>query len=96
MGMDTHVEGFKPPDEKWQQMRAVWEACTAAKIGIPRDVERYFDGEAPDPHGVQISESDLRACGALRDWKDGMRKGREVDVTKLPPDVTVVRFFNSW
>ena len=94
--MSTNVVGFKPPDEKWQRMRAVWDACTTAGIEIPREVDRFFDGRAPDPNGVEIDEDRLRDAGCLREWSDHYRQGFEVDVAKLPKDVTVIRFYNSW
>lgn len=96
MGMSTHVVGFKPPDDKWRKMKAAYEACQMAGIDPPEEVEDFFDGEPPDDNGVEIDESALAESGALREWKDEYREGFEIDVPKLPPDVTVVRFYNSW
>ena len=96
MGMDTYVIGFKPADEKWRAMKAVWDACKAAGIAPPVDVDRFFGGYTPAPHGVRIGQNDLLMCGAAREWSDESSSGFEVDVKKLPPDVTVVRFYNSW
>lgn len=94
MGMSTNVKGFKPPGEKWQQMKAVYDACMAANIEVPGEVSGYFENGTPDPSGVEVRE--LTAAGALHDWKDDNRDGFEIDVTKLPADVTVIRFYNSW
>lgn len=97
MGMSTHVVAFKPPGEKWQQMKAVWDACRAAGVEVPDEVERYFEYDGPDPVGVEVKRADLINSGALYDWNDGPHaSGYEVDVTKLPKDVTVIRFYNSW
>lgn len=96
MGMSTHVVGFKPPDEKWQRMRAVWDACAGAGIKIPHEVEKYFDGGPPDSNGVEIDERRLRDAGCLREWSDEYARGFEVDVANLPKDVTVIRFYNAW
>jgi hypothetical protein len=96
MGMSTHVVGFKPPGAKWRQMKAVWDACQAAGIEVPDEVDVYFDGGPPDPAGVEVGIEDLRAAGALRDWGNNHADGFELDVAKLPKDVTVVRFYNSW
>lgn len=96
MGMSTHVVGFKPPDEKWQRMKAVYDSCQAAGISVPRMVEAFFEGVPPDPNGVEISERELRDCGAVREWTDGNGEGYEVITSKLPKDVTVIRFKNSW
>lgn len=96
MGMSTHVKGFKPPGEKWARMKAVWDACREAGVDVPGEVVGFFGDTDPDPEGVEIEESDLRNYGALREWKDEYRQGFEVLVERLPKDVTVIRFYNSW
>lgn len=96
MGMSTHVVAFRPPDSKWERMRAAYEACTAAGIRPPAQVEKYFEGLPPDPNGVLIDEDMLVNAGALRSWEGDAAQGWEIDTAKLPEDVTVVRFYNSW
>ena len=96
MGMSTHVEAFKPADEKWARMAQVWHACDVAGVEPPDEVSQFFNDEAPDEAGVEIEESDLRKIGALRDWKSDSAEGFEIDTAKLPQDVTVIRFYNSW
>lgn len=93
MSMSTHVVGFKPPDDKWQKMRAVWTACTAAGIEPPEEVFAYFEDEEPDERGVRV---DLKNTNAVTDYTTQYETGVEVDVAKLPPDVTIIRFYNSW
>ena len=92
MDMSTHVVGFKPADDKWKKMKAVWDACNAANIDIPRDVAKFFDEQYPGDNPGMTVKIGL----AVTKWSDGDSCGYEVDVTKLPKDVTVVRFFNSW
>jgi hypothetical protein len=90
MSMSTHVTGFAPPDEQWQKMKAIWDACGAAQIPVPGEVEEFFGGEAPDPAGVEV---DL----PLREWQeDGASAGYELDVAAIPPQVKTIRFYNSW
>jgi hypothetical protein len=96
MGMSTHAVGFKPPDAKWQQMKAIWDACEAADVELPDRVDDYFGGERPDPAGVEVSEDSLIAAGAVAKWKDEYSEGYEVHVDKLPQDVKIVRVYNSW
>ena len=92
MSMSTYVVGFKPADDKWKKMKAVWDACKAAETDPPEDVEKFFDGQYPgDSPGMTVD-----ICQAITEWGDEGSSGYEVDVTKLPKDVTVVRFFNSW
>lgn len=98
MSMSTHVVGFHPPDEKWLKMKAVWDACKAAGTSVPTEVERFFNGEQPDNNGIEV-------------WLDGTFKemhpsctrygavgkdGFEIDISKLPKNITKIRFFNSW
>jgi hypothetical protein len=87
--MSTHVIGFVPPDERWQEMKAVWDACKAAAIDVPAEVENFFDGADPDPAGQEVS---LPA----REWSGRGRGGYELDVAAIPSQVRTIRFYNSW
>ena len=88
MGMSTHVIGFVPPDETWQKMKAVHDACEAAGIDPPSEVEMFFDGE-PDSLGQEIEIPH-------RKWRAEAREGIEIDASAIPPQVQTIRFFNSW
>ncbi len=98
MSMSTTVVGFKPPDDTWQRMKSVWDACKKAGIDIPELVDAYFCGEAPDPAGVEVSQQELIERGAIRAWEDNKlnAEGCEIDVSKIPADVKIIRFYNSW
>jgi hypothetical protein len=96
MGMSTHIVGIKPPDETWIKMKNVYDACKAAGLSIPMEVENYFEDEKPDPRGVVIWLDNIRNP-AVTTWDDGSSaQGVEVDLTKLPKDIKILRFFNSW
>lgn len=96
MGMSTHVTGFKPPDEAWRRMKAVWDACAAANLTVPTAVERFFEGEDPDDEGVEVDQDALIEAGAVRKWSDYAAEGFEIVVDKIPPDVKVIRVYNAW
>lgn len=96
MGMSTHVVGFKPPDEKWKKMKSAWDACRAANVVPPGEVMDFFNHEPPDDSGVEVSPTALKKTGAVTEWSNDHASGYEVDVKKLPADVTVIRFYNSW
>jgi len=89
MGMSTHVTGFVPPDETWLKMKAIWDACTEAGIAIPDEVDAFFDGEAPDPTGQTVNVPS-------REWHDDSREGIEITLADVPPQVKIIRFYNSW
>lgn len=93
MGMSTHVAAVRPPDERWQAMKAVWDSCRAAGVEPPHEVYAFFDDEDPDPAGVVIN---LDQHTSVREWSDDTRAGYEVVLGQLPPEVTVLRFYNSW
>lgn len=101
MGMSMHCTALRPPDEKWRKMKAAWDACKAAGTEPPKEVDDFFDGYPPDPAGVEVG-----SVGQYTDDKDMPPwvkncdlegcDGFEIDVSKLPKDVTVVRFFCSY
>jgi hypothetical protein len=90
MGMSTHVVGFRPPDDRWRQMKAVWDACAAAGTSIPDEVDEFFNGEAPDDAGVTVDIP-------THEWSDEhSREGYEIHLDELPADIKTIRFYNSW
>jgi hypothetical protein len=93
MGMSTHVIGIRPPDAKWNQMKAVWDACKNAGIEPPEKVKDFFEYDSPDPAGIRV---ELQGNPCVRAYSDDMQQGFEVDITKLPKDVKILRFFNSY
>lgn len=90
--MGTTVVGFRPADDQWNKMKAIWENCESMGIEVPREVDDFFDGTPPgDQPGMEV---DLKE--AVKDWRNEYSQGYEIDVTKLPKNVTVLRFYNSW
>lgn len=92
MGMSMHVLGIKPPDDRWQKMRAVWEACEAAGINAPDEVVRFFEYRAPDPRGVIVELDPV----AVSEYRAESSEGFDVDLSKLDPAITVIRFYNAY
>lgn len=92
MSMSTHVVGFRKADEQWNKMKAAWLACEAAGASIPDAVYEFFGGEYPgDKPGCEVEIED-----AVSEWDDEDCHGYEVDLTKLPKGVKIIRFYNSW
>ena len=89
MGMSTGVFGIRPPDEKWKEMKKIYDACKKLDEDIPDFVWEFFNKQEPEPDGVFV-EIDKK------EWSDDYRMGIEVEVAKLPKDVTIIRFYNSW
>lgn len=96
--MSMHAEGIRPGDEKWRQMKAIYDACKTAGVVPPSDVLRFFNHEDPDEKGVVIELG--TGYGTKHEccthWNENEREGFEIDVSKLPEDVKIVRFYCSW
>ena len=88
MSMSTHLIGFRPPDDVWQKMQAIYDACRVAGIVIPEEVREFFGGEAPDVRGIAVTLP-------VQEWADEYGCGYEIAVKDLPPQVTVLRFYNA-
>lgn len=91
MSMSTDVFGIRPPNDKWREMKKIYDSCVKLKEDVPEFVWKYFNGATPEPDGVVVELS-----GCAKEWSDDDRQGIEVEVAKLPKDVTIIRFYNSW
>jgi hypothetical protein len=81
MSMSTRVVGFRPADETWTQMKNIWDTCKVAGVEPPERVLAFFQGDYPgDKPGMEVDT----------------QSGFELDITKLPPSVNILRFYNSW
>lgn len=93
MSMSTHIKGFRPPDNKWKRMKEVWETCKIAEIDPPAEVYAFFESVEPDENGVEVELEKTVCC---KEWSDEYRQGFEIFIEKLPEDVKIIRFYNSW
>jgi len=92
MGMSTHCVGFRPANDSWNKMKTVWENCEAAGVPVPDEVKQFFNFESPgDKPGQEVPLGE-----SLSEYSCENKNGYEVDVTKLPPGITTLRFYNSW
>lgn len=93
MSMSTFVMGFRPPDEKWKKMKAIWDSCKKAGVEAPKEVDSFFGGEPPDDSGVEVKLEGTLCC---REYREEMRDGFEIEISKLPKDIKIIRFVNSY
>ena len=105
MSVSTYIVGIKPPDEKWLQMKAVWDACALAAVEVPTEVDEFFNWEEPDDSGVIVSLGSLYQIKELgqRQTEDGLsyylgdgQSGIEIELSKIPKDIKKLRFYNSY
>ena len=93
MGMSTHIIGVVPPDAAWKRMADVWHSCEDAGVPIPKEVTKFFRDEPPDAKGILM---DLDGNPCCTDYTAEMCEGVEIDISKLPKDVKIIRFYNSY
>lgn len=93
MSMSTSVKGFRPPDERWHKMKAIYDSCRAADIEVPDEVLAFFNYIKPDDRGMEVDIMDT--CVTHYNDHEG-RVGYDVDIRNLPKDVYIIRFYNSW
>jgi hypothetical protein len=90
--MEPFVVGFRPPDEEYYRMRASYDCHCELDLDPPHQVTDYFGLMGmPDEAGTEVPLGD-----AVQEWEGFMSEGYEIHLDKLPEDVKVIRFFNSW
>lgn len=90
-----HISGYRPTNEKYKKMLAAYEACQAAGVPVPDDVQEFFNWETPAPQGFFV-EMHAGQDGVKKfDDRKG-REGYEVELAKLPKNLTHLRFYLHW
>lgn len=89
MSMSTYVKGFRPPDDKWRNMKNVYDNCVSLGINVPHEVIRFFNYDPPNENGVEVPVHMTKSNGSSVDYFD-------VNVSDIPKDVTILRFCNSY
>jgi hypothetical protein len=90
--MSTHIYGIKPADQKFADMKLVWDTCEKMGISPPQEVWEFFGKEEPDPAGV-ITELPAECITPI---EEEFREGCYIDIRKLPLDVKIIKFVNSY
>lgn len=91
MSMSTYVRGFRAVDKKYNEFKAIWDMCEKNDIEIPTEVGKFFNWRTPDIRGIEVNIEE-----AINPYTGDMEEGYEVDLTKLPKDLKIIRFYNSY
>lgn len=91
MSMVSYIQGLKPKTEEYEKKLQIYKLCKEINIDPPREIEEFFNGEVCEV-GI-IAEL---PAGTLVEYEDDCREYFEVDLTKIPKDVTKIRFVNSY
>jgi len=89
MSITFSVIGFKPPDEKWKQMKAIYDSCEKANVATPKEVDEFFNYDPPSDNGVEVDLS-------LKKLAEDSEEGYLLKVSDIPKDVTLIKIFESY
>lgn len=92
MGATMHVDGIREPDDRWREMKTVYDSCVAAGVPVPSQVRDFFDHEPPDPAGIRVDLSSGKEP-ITREWNTDTQQGFELSVEDLPANITKLRFY---
>ena len=89
MSVSYFVRGMMEPTEDYKKKYAAFKACKEADIEIPQQLWDYFGDDVPSEEGVSVKIP----------YEEKVGNGDmtyEVDISKLPPQVTKVQFIVAW
>jgi len=88
MSLSYYVVGIRPPDEKFEAMKAVWDACEKAVVVAPDEVLNFFNDRSPYVNGIEVNLTVSEDSDKYRSWFTLM-------VTDIPKNITEIRFVVS-
>ena len=85
----------------------MWDAanaCLKAGVVIPKEIQKYFSLDGDEDRVLELKnvyEDELLTFSldgkpGVSDYSDDMQEGYEIDLKKLPKDVTKIRVYNSY
>ena len=92
MSMYSYVQGLKPKTKEYEKKLQIYNLCTELDVLPPQEIVTFFDGEVCEEGILTDIPQD-----ATREYTDDCcRYFLEVDLTKVPSDITKIRFVNSY
>lgn len=83
------VRGIMDPTDDYKKKYAAFKACKEAGIEIPQQLWDYFNNDTPYEDGISMKipfeKKEEVGCSTY-----------EVDLKKIPPQVTKVQFLVCW
>jgi len=92
MVVSTCVYGFRPANDKWEKMKAIYDAYVAADLQVPDSIRNFFSWCEPSEYGVIVR----LPTGCLREHRGNDEASIDILLKELPEDMTVIRVVNSW
>jgi len=95
-----YVYGITECDEHHKKMYAIAKACQEADVAFPDEVAEYFDDDKPEEEGrcqaLGSNYDDEKCHASVRVFGEMGSTGFMVDLSKLPPHTSHVKFELSW
>jgi hypothetical protein len=98
MGLSSYILAYRDMDGEFAKMAEVKAFCDEKGVTLPKEVEEYFGKYSLDPIEYckeQMSEVIL-PNGVFKKSQDDSREFFDVDISKLPKEVKIIRFVNSY
>lgn len=92
MSTNTYIQGLKPKTGEYQIRLDVFTSCKKINIEPPKEIKDFFYNGEICEEGI-VTELPKEA---VREYTDEYREFLEVDLTKIPDDISRIRFVNSY
>jgi hypothetical protein len=95
MGMSVSVKGVRDLSVKFDMMMNIKKVCDNGNVGYPAELDEYFGDmvdEHPDFIRSEMEEMDIEYMETHPDSSNIF----EVDLSKIPEDVSKIRFIMSY
>lgn len=102
MGMSSSVYGIRKPDDKWKKYKKIIDTLETAGLSwedAPDEVLEFFGHSQPDPDGITVefgSDYMPQKHECCSEYSDECSTGFIIDISKLPKNITHIKFTNSW
>lgn len=96
--MSTHIQAFTPDtDPEYVRHKKVFLVCKESRVGLPPETAAYFGYDVPEDYLLDDKLNvTLKEGEHYHHLRMGSSEGFEIDIVKLPPGVTKLRFYNNW
>lgn len=95
MSLDIYVHGLRPVTEEYKKKLKIYKACNELNIKPPEELLDYFDYEnhpCEDGIVIDIPKDLIKHSTSVEHCSDYY----DVDLAKLPKDVSKIRFEISY
>lgn len=96
MSMSTGVYGLRDLGHTFDKMMLIKNFCDAQGVSYPKEVVEYFGEDVEEDEDYlrnELAHVDIKY--AITEYGTDTEDGFEVDLSKLPEDVTKLRFYQG-